>query len=175
MLEADPTLSPKVSARAILSGVAAYRGVPLHAMTGRRLDQTASWVRFEAYLMLQELAKLSLAEIGRKLGARDHTSIFHGLQRIRTRLKSDPDYADELEALRVFLLEAHHAAEDKETILDRARRVIAMPSTISAGDAMPLALGLVTVAALLRKDGLTEREARLAALAALNQMKGVTQ
>lgn len=59
-----------------------------------------AFARFAAYRFMREEAKLSLPQIGRMLGHRDHTSIMHGLSRATHLLACDAEFAARYEEAR---------------------------------------------------------------------------
>jgi chromosomal replication initiator protein len=73
-------------------------------MTGRNRAQEVVMPRQIAmYLMRQELGA-SLAEIGRELGGRDHTTVIHGIEKIETRMREDTALRARMIAIREALL-----------------------------------------------------------------------
>lgn len=49
----------------------------------------------------REMTKLSLPEIGRKLGDRDHTTILHGVNKIEKQLQADEILKDDIDVLKI--------------------------------------------------------------------------
>lgn len=164
----------QVSSLAVINAVASFRGVTRAELVGHRRNGRIIGPRFESYLMMREFTGLSLPDIGQRHGGRDHTAVMHGLQRIKARMAVQPDYADEVAILRQHIADLGAAVSGVETIIERARRVVAQPGTATAADAAALAIGLLTVGALLRRSDMSERAARMTALATINEMKGVT-
>lgn len=63
----------------------------------KRDKDTVAW-RQLAYILCVELTKCSIAQIGRVLG-RDHTTILHGIKRIKYLREQDPAIEDIYQAL----------------------------------------------------------------------------
>ena len=57
------------------------------------------------YLMREETGA-SLAEIGARIGGRDHTTVIHGIEKIEARLLEDPALRAQLLGIREGLLTA---------------------------------------------------------------------
>jgi len=53
-----------------------------------------------AMYLAKTMTTLSLPEIGRCIGGRDHTTIYHGVQKVTAMIGADPAFAAEVEALR---------------------------------------------------------------------------
>lgn len=53
-----------------------------------------------AMLLTRELTSLSLPEIGRRFGGRDHSTVHSALRRAESRAQTDPDFAADLNTLR---------------------------------------------------------------------------
>lgn len=85
--------------KTILLVVSGAYNVPMMQLTGvTRVD----WVvqpRMIAFYLARRLTKLSLNEIGRAVGNRDHGTVLHGVRRVRDRLEVERGFADELAAV----------------------------------------------------------------------------
>jgi chromosomal replication initiator protein len=53
--------------------------------------------------ILKEDLKATLVDIGNLLGGRDHTTIMHGVSKIRTLIEEDPILRDELKQIKDVL------------------------------------------------------------------------
>ena len=60
--------------------------------------------RHAAMFLVREQTALSLPQIGYVFGARDHTTILHGIVRTTERLREDAELAERLDRIRVKLL-----------------------------------------------------------------------
>ena len=74
--------------------VAVALGVPGSELRGRSRQRHLVEARQVAMYALREGTDLSLPAIGRALGGRDHTTVMHGLERIRQRLPHSPTLRD---------------------------------------------------------------------------------
>ncbi len=73
-----------------VEAVAAAFGVAASELRGRSRQRHLVEARQVAMYVLREATDLSLPAIGRALGGRDHTTVMHGLERIRERLAHSP-------------------------------------------------------------------------------------
>ena len=89
------TLTPE----RILSAAAEAFGVRAEALFGRRRTQSVALPRQVAMYLLRQLTELSLVEIGRVLGNRDHTTVMYACERISERLNSDNVFADKVNGI----------------------------------------------------------------------------
>ena len=84
--KAMPERSKKV--RQIIAEVAAEYGVPASAIVGDSRLSAVTVPRQEAMRRAKD-AGLTLAQIGRLMGGRDHTTVMHGIKRARERLAAE--------------------------------------------------------------------------------------
>ena len=52
-----------------------------------------------ADVLTRQLTSLSLPEIGRHFGGRDHSTVLHAIQKVENMVKNDPDFQDTLDRL----------------------------------------------------------------------------
>jgi len=71
--------------RHIVEEVIAKHGCTYAQLVGRQRSRELVAARFEAYFRLSEETTLSLPQIGRMLGGKDHTSVLHGIRKYRER------------------------------------------------------------------------------------------
>ncbi len=90
----------------VITTVAAKCGVTSEAMKGRNRAQEIVMPRQIAMYLMREETGASLAEIGRALGGRDHTTVIHGIEKIEARLQEDPALRTRIIANREALLTA---------------------------------------------------------------------
>ena len=118
--------------------------------------------RHELMWLLRDLTYLGKASIGKLVGGRDHTTVEHGVCNVADRLAADPEYRRQMGLVRAYILSSGETEADPytdaATVL--ARAVLLDPPS----KAQPLAIAMVSVAAVLRSPDLTDAEARLAAL-----------
>lgn len=97
--QAPPT-EAILSPNSILQTVAAYRRLPIMAITGPRRDREASSARQLAMHFLHTLLGASPEEIGAILGNRDRTTILYGLRRASEAISRDNNLHLEVEGIR---------------------------------------------------------------------------
>jgi chromosomal replication initiator protein len=90
----------------VITTVAEKCGVTSEAMKGRNRAQEIVMPRQIAMYLMREETGASLAEIGRALGGRDHTTVIHGIEKIEARLQEDPALRTRIIAIREALLTA---------------------------------------------------------------------
>jgi chromosomal replication initiation ATPase DnaA len=83
--------APRTSKSVILRA-ASLTGYAPKEITGVGRTAPLARVRFAIMLVLRRRG-LSLPEIGRRLGGRDHTTVMHGVERAEAMLSSDADFA----------------------------------------------------------------------------------
>ena len=97
--QAPPT-EAVLSSGSILQAVAAWRRLPIIALTGPRRDREASSARQVAMHFLHTLLGASPEEIGAILGNRDRTTILYGLRRASEAITRDKALSLEVENIR---------------------------------------------------------------------------
>ncbi len=80
------TLSPE----RVLDVVAGYFHVTTTDLAGPRRSQDIAFARHVAMHLMRIEAKLTLAEIGQRLGGRDHSTVIHGCEKIATAQAANP-------------------------------------------------------------------------------------
>jgi chromosomal replication initiator protein len=75
-------------------------------MKGRNRAQEIVMPRQIAMYLMREETGASLAEIGRALGGRDHTTVIHGIEKIEARLQEDSALRTRVISIREALLTA---------------------------------------------------------------------
>jgi chromosomal replication initiator protein len=88
----------------VIATVAEKCGVTSEAMKGRNRAQEIVMPRQIAMYLMREETGASLAEIGRALGGRDHTTVIHGIEKIEARLQEDTALRTRVIAIREALL-----------------------------------------------------------------------
>jgi len=100
LLPSDSRQETFVPPHRIMDAVASYYGVPLQGLTGKRRDKKTALARQVAMYLLREQNHSSLADIGRILGGRDHTTVLHGYDKIASEVSIDPELSNSLERIR---------------------------------------------------------------------------
>ncbi len=81
---------PPASSEQIIASVSAFYKVDAKALAGKSRRQQLVRTRHIAMYLLREEGQCSLAEIGRVLGGRDHSTVLHGCNKVEQALGSDP-------------------------------------------------------------------------------------
>jgi chromosomal replication initiator protein len=87
----------------VIRAVASYFQVDITAMSGRSRAREIVIPRQIAMFMIREGTSASLADIGRALGGRDHTTVMHGIEKIEAQLLEDAALRSQLIAIREAL------------------------------------------------------------------------
>lgn len=85
---------------AVLDAVAQHRAVTRGDLAGRSRNREVAYARHLAMYLLKEDARLTVAQIGRLLGNRDHSTVLAGIQRIAMELTTRPETASDVTAVR---------------------------------------------------------------------------
>lgn len=96
--EADDIQCPRVSE--VLEIVCAFYNVSVTMVLGDQRTSKLTLPRHIAFFLGREVTKLSLPEIGRKLGGKDHSTVISGIRRIQRQLVDDFKLQDDLGVLR---------------------------------------------------------------------------
>lgn len=83
----------------IIQQAADLFGLTPAAIVGDRRARHIVAARQAAMLAMHTLTEMSLAEIGRALNRRDHTTVAHGIAAARDRAATDATYAERIAAL----------------------------------------------------------------------------
>lgn len=79
----------KITIDLIQRRVAEYFEIRLSDMTAKRRSKNVVYPRHIAMYLSRELTGYSFPEIGEQFGGRDHTTVLHGCQKIKTDIKKD--------------------------------------------------------------------------------------
>jgi chromosomal replication initiator protein len=83
----------------ILSVVAERFGVRMEALCGQRRTQSIAFPRQVAMYLMRSLTDLSLVEIGRRIGGRDHTTVIYACDKISGLMAREKTVADQVNGL----------------------------------------------------------------------------
>jgi chromosomal replication initiator protein len=83
----------------ILSAVAERYGVRIEALCGQRRTQSIALPRQVAMYLMRQLTDLSLVEIGRTIGGRDHTTVIYGCEKVRELVSRNHEVAEKVNGL----------------------------------------------------------------------------
>lgn len=98
----------------IIGAVTARTGVDAAALRGRSRTRDVTYARHLAMYLLREDGKLSVAEIGRMFGGRDHSTVLGGINRIALETTTRPDTATDLAVVRDAVADAQRPAPARE-------------------------------------------------------------
>jgi chromosomal replication initiator protein len=83
----------------ILTTVAERYGVKIEALCGHRRTRTVVLPRQVAMYLSRQLTDLSLVEIGRMFGGRDHTTVLYACEKIGGMISADPAFAERINSV----------------------------------------------------------------------------
>jgi chromosomal replication initiator protein len=83
----------------IMTTVANYYGINLEGLADKRRDKKTTLARQVTMYLIREYNHCGLAEIGKMLGGRDHTTILHGCEKIATEMKVNPQLHNSIEEI----------------------------------------------------------------------------
>lgn len=96
-------LAPYPSVKLIIARVANFYGVRIHDIIANRRTRDIIKPRQVAMFLCYELTPRSLPAIGKQIGDRDHTTILHGVRKIKELLQTDERLADEIEVIKLHI------------------------------------------------------------------------
>jgi Bacterial dnaA protein helix-turn-helix len=114
-----------VSPEDMIYGVATAHGCTVRELAGRSRHARVTRARHEAMWLLREATDLSLPDVGRILGNRDHTTVLSGVRKIQRIVEVDPYYGETIRA------RARASAEGVE-LLRLQRRAAALQAQATA-------------------------------------------
>jgi len=83
----------------ILSAVSERFGVKIDVMCGQRRTQTVALPRQVAMYLIRQLTDLSLVEIGRMFGGRDHTTVLYACDKVGEMIRLDSAVEDKINGI----------------------------------------------------------------------------
>jgi len=89
----------RLSPERVVAATAEAFGLRPELLTGRRRTQSIALPRQVAMYLLRQLTDLSLVEIGRMVGGRDHTTVMYACERVAERIAADSSFADKVNAI----------------------------------------------------------------------------
>lgn len=93
-----------ITAEGVVSAVAACFGLSEADLTGKGRTQRVSIARQVAMLLAREYTDLSLVQIGKVIGGRQHNTIISGLKRIQEQIAGDAQLAEQVTCARQYLM-----------------------------------------------------------------------
>jgi chromosomal replication initiator protein len=89
----------RLSPERILLAVCENFGIAPDVMCGRRRTQSIAQPRQVVMFLLRQLTDLSLVEIGKVVGGRDHTTVLWACERVAARMTGDSGFAQKVDGL----------------------------------------------------------------------------
>lgn len=89
-----------VKPKEVISGVASYFNLRINDLTGLKRNKEMVYARQIAMYLLRSDLKISLMDIGRLLGDRDHTTIMYGVEKITNLLPKSEDLRVDIVGIR---------------------------------------------------------------------------
>ena len=103
MIAASKQSGGHYPAAAVINAVSDYFAIPPDDITGKKRDLKTSRARHIVMYLLRQQNNTNLAEIGRVLGNRDHSTVIHGYDWIATDIGSDAQLSKAIEDIRLML------------------------------------------------------------------------
>jgi chromosomal replication initiator protein len=88
---------PETSLESIQSGVAKFFNVKVQDLKGPRRTKQVVMPRQIAMFLSRRHTGLSLPEIGKRFGGRDHTTVIHAVRKVERQLGSDPSFSKKMD------------------------------------------------------------------------------
>ena len=107
--------------------VAAHFELPVESLRGKRRTSSVALARQVAMYLTKQLTTLTLVEIGRRFGNRDHSTVLYACARVAERVATDPAFAQ-------FHRRIRHGLTTART---KRRSMPAKPVGILASSALP--------------------------------------
>jgi chromosomal replication initiation ATPase DnaA len=105
LVDASPVRRPRVIE--IQRAAARHFGVELNDIRSDRRDRKTALARHVAMYLARDLTLKSFQEIGSLFGARDHSTVVHGVRRIEAKLPFDAELTADVGRIRVELEGLH--------------------------------------------------------------------
>ena len=83
----------------ILTAVAERFAVKTDAICGQRRTRTVALPRQVAMYLMRQLTELSLVEIGRMFGGRDHTTVLYACEKVGTLIATNEPFSEKINGL----------------------------------------------------------------------------
>lgn len=91
---------PRLTIKRIQEVVADYYDIPAIDMISARRNRSSARPRQIAMYLARQLTPKSLPDIGGRFGGRDHTTVMHAIGAVQRHMRSDPEIASAVKALR---------------------------------------------------------------------------
>lgn len=88
-----------VTVEEIQKNIATFYNIKISDIKSKKKNKVFIKPRHTAMFLTRQLTNLSLPEIGRHFGGRDHSTVIHAIQKIENMAMNDPDFQDTLDRL----------------------------------------------------------------------------
>ena len=88
-----------ITVEEIQKSIAAFYNIKVSDIKSKKKNKVFIKPRHTAMFLTRQLTNLSLPEIGRHFGGRDHSTVIHAIQKVENITKSDPGFQDTLDRL----------------------------------------------------------------------------
>jgi chromosomal replication initiator protein len=95
----------KINAQTIQKVVSQHFDVPLESLKARTRISRVVLARQVAILLTRELTDLSLVQIGKRFGGRDHSTVLHGIKKVQDLTRGDIALSRKIQTIRDELLD----------------------------------------------------------------------
>lgn len=95
---------PRMLVSHIQAVVATFYGIHVNSMWSSRRGRDIARPRQVAMYLARELTPMSLPDIGRRFGKRDHTTVMYGIGAVKDRMLIDRELEGDLKILRERLV-----------------------------------------------------------------------
>ena len=83
----------------IISYICRYFNLDDHIIRGQQRVRDAVQARQIAMYLIRRLTNLSLVDIGREFGGRDHTTVLHSIEKVEKQINTDPAFAETIKEI----------------------------------------------------------------------------
>ncbi|MFW6090027.1 MAG: helix-turn-helix domain-containing protein, partial [Gemmatimonadota bacterium] len=90
----------ELSTESIRAAVAERWGVPEQGLISKRRTKDLTVPRQVAMYLMRDLLDISLVEIGKAFGGRDHSTVIHSIQKVENEMEADDGFRDRVLGLR---------------------------------------------------------------------------
>ncbi len=87
----------------VMRTVAQFFNLPVNSLTGKARSKMVADARHIAMYLLREECQLSLKDIGRLLGGRDHSTVIHAVHKVELLMRTDPILRRQVSEIRSLL------------------------------------------------------------------------
>ena len=78
----------------IIEYISKYFGIEPDVLQGQSRSRDITNARQIAMYLIRRMTNLSLKDIGKALGNRDHSTVMHSLEKVEAQMRSDPAFAE---------------------------------------------------------------------------------